>query len=143
MKIVIGSDHRGVRYKALVRQMLEAGGHEVQDVGANSDQSADYPDFAQPVARAVADGEADRGVLICSSGIGMSIAANRFRGVRATLCLNERMARTARAHNDSNVLCLGQDFVDEETLRKVVQTWLATPFEAGRHERRICKIDDI
>jgi len=143
MKIAIGSDHRGVRYKALVRQMLEAAGHEVQDVGTNSEQSADYPDYAQPVARAVAAGQADRGVLICASGIGMSIAANRFRGVRATLCLNERMARTARAHNDSNVLCLGQDFVDEEALGKIVQTWLTTPFEGGRHQRRVCKIDDV
>jgi len=113
----------------------------VQDFGPQGEESVDYPDYALAVARSVAAGENERGVLICATGIGMSMAANRVRGVRAALCMDERMARMSRAHNDSNVLCLGQDLLDEGTLRRVLETWLNTPFEGGRHLRRIRKLD--
>jgi ribose 5-phosphate isomerase B len=141
MKVAIGADHRGVRYKAIIKEQLEHLGHSVQDFGTNSEDSADYPDQAIPVARSVASDENDAGILICSSGIGMSIAANRIKGVRAALCLNEAMARAARSHNNSNVLCIGQDLVDEQTCRRIVEEWLRTKFEGGRHSRRLAKID--
>ena len=142
MRILIGADHRGVRHKAMIKEMLCERGHEVEDVGPDSEQSVDYPDYGLQVARGVAEGRADRGVLICGSGIGMSIVANRVRGVRATLCLNEQMARMARTHNNSNVLCLSQDLVDEDTTRRIVDLWLTTEFEGGRHSRRLDKIDE-
>ncbi len=141
MKVAVGSDHRGVRYKGLVKDMLQRMGHTVQDFGTQGEGPVDYPDFALPVARSVARGENERGILICSTGIGMSMTANRVRGVRAALCLNERMAAMSRTHNDSNVLCLGQDMIDEQTARRVVETWLATGFEGGRHVRRLAKLD--
>jgi len=141
MKLAIGSDHRGVRYKGIVKDLLEQMGHTVQDFGTQGEGPVDYPDFALPVARSVARGENDRGVLICSTGIGMSMTANRVRGVRAALCLNERMAMMSRKHNNSNVLCLGQDLMDEQALRRVVETWLNTEFEGGRHARRLAKLD--
>lgn len=141
MKIAIGSDHRGVRYKDMIRTLLEGHGHQVEDFGVHGEGPCDYPDYARRVAQAVAQGQFDRGILICGSGIGMSIAANRFRGVRATLCLSAGMAETARTHNDSNVLCLAQDLADETHTRRIVETWLTAPFEGGRHSRRLRKID--
>ena len=141
MKLAIGSDHRGVRYKALITQLLEAAGHTVQDFGTSGEDSVDYPDYALPVARSVASGESDRGVLICGTGLGVRMAANRVKGVRAALCLNESMAETSRSHNDSNVLCLGQDMIDEPTMRRIVDKWLTTEFQGGRHERRLRKMD--
>jgi ribose 5-phosphate isomerase B len=141
MRIAIGSDHRGTRYKKLIKERLTRLGHCVSDLGAHNEESTDYPDYAQAVARAVADGQCDRGVLICSSGIGMSIAANRFKGVRAALCLNAEMARISRFHNNSNVLCLGQDAAGEAEVNKIVDVWLSTGFEGGRHQRRIDKMD--
>ena len=141
MKVAIGADHRGVRYKAIIKEQLEQLGHSVQDFGTNGEDSVDYPDHAIPVARSVASAENDVGILICSSGIGMSIAANRIKGVRAALCMNEAMARVARMHNNSNVLCLGQDLLDEQTCRRIVEEWLRTEFEGGRHSRRLAKID--
>jgi len=143
MRLAIGSDHRGVRYRGIIKDLLERMGHVVQDFGADAPGSVDYPDYAFPVAQSVARGESDRGVLICATGIGMSMAANRVKGVRAALCLNEWMARMARLHNDSNVLCLGQDVIDEPTMRAVVRTWLSTEFEGGRHCRRLQKIDSM
>ncbi|MBS3763913.1 MAG: ribose 5-phosphate isomerase B [Planctomycetes bacterium] len=143
MKIAIGADHRGVKYKNMVKKILQQQGHHVNDFGTDSEVSTDYPDHAYPVACAVAEGEVDRGVLICASGIGMSIAANRFKGVRGTLCLSEKMAETARTHNNSNLLCLAQDLIDERTVRKIVDTWLTTDFEGGRHERRLNKVDEL
>ena len=141
MKIAIGSDHRGVQYKRMIKKLLEERGHEVRDFGAHDGRSCDYPDHALPVARAVSEGRLERGILICGSGIGMSIAANRFAGVRATLCLTSGMADTARTHNNSNVLCLAGDLTDEATIRRIVSTWLSTPFEGGRHLRRLKKIE--
>jgi ribose 5-phosphate isomerase B len=141
MKIAIGSDHRGVRYKRMIKALLEGHGHQVEDCGSDSEESCDYPDYARSVARGVAQGDYERGILICGSGIGMSIAANRFRGVRATLCLSAGMAETARTHNDSNVLCLAQDLTDETRTRRIVETWLEARFEGGRHSRRLSKID--
>lgn len=140
-KVWIGADHRGRKYKKLLKEMLVENGYVVEDAGTNSDSSVDYTDLAIPVAKAVRDGEADRGVLICASGIGMSIAANRFSGVRAALCLTTGMAETARRHNDSNVLCLAQDITDEREATAILQTWLNTDFDGGRHCRRIKKMD--
>jgi ribose 5-phosphate isomerase B len=125
----------------MIKKLLEGHGHQVEDCGAHGENSCDYPDYARRVACAVAEGRHDRGILICGSGIGMSIAANRHRGVRATLCLSPAMAETARTHNNSNVLCLAQDLADETRTRRIVQTWLRTSFEGGRHERRLRKID--
>ena len=141
MKLAIGADHRGVRYKKLIEEHLKSVGHPYVDFGTNTEESVDFPDLAVPVARSVAKGEAERGILICSSGIGMSIAANRFKGVRATLCMNERMAEAARSHNNSNLLCLGQDLIDEQTCLRIVDKWLATEFDGGRHSRRLGKIE--
>lgn len=141
MKIYIGADHRGLEYKNLLKKWLDEKGHETVDVGTDREESCDYPDYAFPVARAVADGDGDRGILICGSGIGMSIAANRVPGIRGTLCLTEGMARSARSHNNSNVLCVAQDLTDEETLRKILDIWLNTPFDGGRHKRRVSKLD--
>ena len=140
-RVAIGADHRGVRYKAIIRDQLERLGHSVQDFGTDSEDSVDYPDHAIPVARSVANGENDAGVLICATGIGMSIAANRQKGVRAALCLTEEMAQIARSHNNANVLCIGQDLVDEQTCRRIVEKWFTTGFDGGRHSRRLAKID--
>ncbi len=141
MKLAVGSDHRGVCYKALVKKLLQERGHAVQDFGTDGGDSVDYPDYALPVARSVARGENERGILICATGIGMSMAANRIKGVRAALCLTERMAEVARSHNNSNVLCIGQDLTDERTVHRIVEKWLATEFEGGRHARRLAKLD--
>ena len=141
MKIAVGSDHRGFPYKTIIKHMLEDRGHTIEDFGTDSEQSVDYPDYALPVARSVAEGRNERGVLVCGTGIGMSMAANRVPGVRATLCMNEQMAHMARTHNNSNVLCLGRDLIDEETMRRTVETWLDTEFEGGRHIRRVEKLD--
>jgi len=141
MKIALGADHRGVRYKGMIAGFLSQEGHVVEDFGTNSEESCDYPDYAFPVAQAVAGGRADRGILICSSGIGMSMAANRVRGIRAALCLNTAMARVSRAHNNANVLCMGQDMVSASVCLDIVREWLSTEFEGGRHSRRISKIE--
>lgn len=140
MKVAIASDHRGVRYKKIVEELLRERGHTVEDFGTHSEGPTDYPDFAFPVARSVSSGDNDAGVLICATGIGMSITANKVKDVRASLCWNETTARVARKHNDANVLCIGQDFIDEDTCRKIVTRWLDTSFEGGRHSRRIEKI---
>ena len=143
MKICVGADHRGTAYKELVKAILCERGHEIEDMGVYSDGPADFPDYAFNVAKAVQSGAADRGVLICASGIGMSMAANRFRGIRATLCLTPQMAVTARRHNDSNILCLGQDTVSEQEVRNILEAWLDTEFEGGRHERRLARLDCV
>ena len=142
MNVALGADHRGVRHKEWIKQWLEAHGHQVVDFGAEDEtESRDYPDFAFPVARAVAEGRCERGVLVCGSGIGMSMAANRVRGVRAALCVDRRMAEASRRHNNANVLCIGQDMTDAEATDAIVDTWFSTPFEGGRHERRVSKLD--
>jgi len=143
MKIAIGSDHAGFALKQALVAPLNNAGHEVLDLGTKGPDSVDYPDFAGAVARSVVSGEADRGILICGSGIGMSIAANRFPGIRAALCLDVETARLSRAHNDSNVLVLaGRKTADAEA-RSIVDTWLASEFEGGRHAQRIQKIEKL
>ena len=144
MKIAIGSDHRGFRCKQELIQHLAAADHQVLDLGpGDDDAAADYPDFAVQVARAVADGRVDRGILICGTGIGMSIAANKVHGIRAALCHDEVTAEISRKHNDSNVLCLAADMANPRTVGRMADVWLATPFEGGRHARRIGKVMDI
>ncbi len=140
MKIAVGSDHRGYRAKQRLVPALRQLGHEVEDAGPQSDESVDYPDFAFAVARAVGEGRAERGVLICGTGIGMCIAANKVHGVRAAPCHDPITAEMSRRHNDANVLCLSADLLGEELLDRMVRTWLETPFESGRHARRVEKI---
>lgn len=137
MKIAIGSDHAGFDYKEKVKAILEKLGHEVIDFGTDGSDSVDYSEFAIKVAREVASGKVDRGVAVCWTGNGMTIATNKIKGIRATLCLNNDMAELARAHNDSNVLTLAQKYIDENDLEDIVKTWLETEFDGGRHERRL------
>lgn len=141
MKIAIGSDHRGYTVKQRVASLLRQIEHEVRDAGVMSgEQSADYPDLAFDVAQAVGRGEAERGILICGTGIGMCIAANKVRGVRAACCHDLITAEMSRRHNDANILCLSADMLGEELIDRMIRTWLATEFEAGRHQRRVEKI---
>ena len=140
MKIAVGNDHRGVAAKNRVVAVLKALGHEVSDLGAASAQSVDYPDYAIPVAEAVAAGKADRGVLICATGHGMCIAANKVIGVRAANCRDLIDAEMSRLHNDANVMCLSADLISEDTMERMVKTWLGTKFEGNRHSRRVEKI---
>ena len=140
MRIALGSDHRGFPLKERLKQMLAGGGHEVFDEGCPGTESVDYPDFAFPVAERVAAGEADRGILVCGSGIGMSIAANKVKGVRAALCRTVDDARMTREHNDSNVLTLSERSMDDPEVERLVTVWLETAFQGDRHKRRIDKI---
>jgi ribose 5-phosphate isomerase B len=141
MKIGIGSDHAGYRYKELLKQALVARGHEVKDFGAHSEEPVDYPVFIRPVAEAVARGEHERGIVLGGSGNGEAIVANRVRGIRCVVAWSVDSARAGRAHNDSNVLSIGQRFVAEAELLPILDAWLTTPFEGGRHVRRIQLID--
>ncbi len=141
MRIAIGADHAGYTLKDHLRARLAEAGHELHDVGAHSEVSVDYPDFAAEVARAVAAGSAERGILVCGSGIGMAIAANRHRGVRAAACVDLYSARLCRQHNDANVLTLGSRIVAPPLAEAIVDLFLATPFEGGRHQRRVAKLD--
>ena len=143
MKVALGSDHAGLFLKDALCAELRAGGHEVTDHGANSPESTDYPDYAAAVARSVAAGEADRGVLVCSSGVGMSIAANKIKGVRAALGVDAVEVSLTRQHNDANVLTLGQKFTNPAQASTLVQIFLTTPFEGGRHQRRVDKISQL
>ena len=140
MKIAVCSDHRGFRGKECVRGMLLRAGHTVQDFGCNDGTSCDYTDFAIPAAQSIAGGANEAGIMICGTGIGMSITANKVAGVRAALCHDELTAELARKHNDANVLCLPADLVGEELIRRVIEVWFHTPFEGGRHQRRLAKI---
>jgi ribose 5-phosphate isomerase B len=140
MKIAIGADHAGFVLKQRLRAKLETEGHEVKDFGADGLESTDYPDYAEPVARAVAGGDADRGILICSTGIGMSIVANKVPGIRAALGTNPEEVRLIRGHNDANILTLGANFIAEADAAELVNIFLATEFEGGRHARRLDKI---
>lgn len=140
-KVAIGSDHAGFRYKGLIIEMLRAAGHEVTDMGTYSPESVDYPLFIRPVAEAVARGEFERGIVLGGSGNGEAIVANRVRGVRCTLCWNVESARLGRAHNNANVLSIGERMVSEDEMRAIVTTWFETPFDGGRHEKRIEEID--
>jgi ribose 5-phosphate isomerase B len=139
--IAIGSDHAGFRYKGLIVEMLRAAGHEVTDMGTNSEEAVDYPLFIRPVAEAVARGDYERGIVLGGSGNGEAIVANRVRGVRCTLCWNVESAKLGRAHNNANVLSIGERMVSETEMGEIVNTWLTTPFDGGRHQRRIDEID--
>lgn len=144
MKIAIASDHRGFEFKKRVISTLTHLGHKVTDFGTATDsESVDYPDYGIKAARAVGAGECDRGILICGTGIGMSLVANKVRGVRAAVCHNLYTVEMSRRHNDSNVLCIGADVVNEDILEQKVKLWLETPFEGGRHARRVGKIVDV
>jgi ribose 5-phosphate isomerase B len=140
MKIAIGSDHRGFALKEQIKSAFTPDNIEFSDFGTNSHDSTDYPDYALPVAKAVAKKQADKGILICSSGNGMLITANKVRGIRAALAMTPEMARLSRLHNDANILVLAADFVDLQLVPKIVKVWLETPFEGGRHDRRVGKI---
>ncbi|MFA5858051.1 MAG: ribose 5-phosphate isomerase B [Elusimicrobiota bacterium] len=140
MKIVIGTDHRGVAVKNELRKYLSTKGFDVTDAGTNSVESCDYPDYAFVVAEHVSKKLADRGVLVCGSGIGMSIAANKVDGIRAALCLTPLAAQRSVEHNNANVLVVSADFTSIEDMKKIVDTWFTAGFTGGRHERRINKI---
>lgn len=142
-RIAIGSDHAGYRYKGIIVEMLRADGHDVTDMGTHSDEAVDYPLYIRPVAEAVARGEYDRGIVLGGSGNGEAIVANRVRGIRCTLCWNVESAKLGRAHNDANVLSIGERMVSVDEMRAIVDTWLETPFDGGRHERRIREIDEV
>lgn len=139
--IAIGADHAGYALKALIADDLRAMGHAVLDLGTHSEASVDYPDFGHAVAHAVTSGEASRGILVCGSGIGISIAANRHAGIRCALCTSGLMARFAREHNDANVLALGSRIIGVEVARDCVREFLTTSYAAGRHAGRVSKLD--
>ena len=143
MRIALGADHRGFEVAAHLADLLMRLGHHVQTSHHFDGKSCDYPDVAYQVARAVADGNADRGILLCGSGIGMCIAANKVRGVRAALVHDEVGADMSRRHNNANVLCLPADMLGNRFIDRIVQTWLKTEFEGGRHARRVRKIAAI
>jgi ribose 5-phosphate isomerase B len=143
MKIAIGSDHAGFKLKESLKIFLGKKGHQVKDFGTFSMDSCDYPEFASKVAHAVAGGKCEKGILICFSGIGQSIVANRFPGVRAALCYNIECARLSREHNDANIIIFGAGFINRKTACKALNVWLATEFQGGRHLRRINKITKI
>jgi len=140
MKIAVGGDHRGYEAKELIKSILHRVGHEVIDFGTNESKSCDYPDFGIPVALHVARKQVDMGILVCGSGVGMSMTANKIRGIRAALCHDELTAKMSRTHNDANVLCLPAMLVNDPLITRIVETWLNTEFQGGRHTRRVQKI---
>ncbi|RAI11878.1 MAG: ribose 5-phosphate isomerase B [Candidatus Melainabacteria bacterium] len=142
MKIAIGSDHGGFEYKASIIKALQVKGYDVVDMGTYSPESCDYPIIAKKVARAVAKGDFEKGILVCGTGIGMSMAANKVKGIRAAVCGDTFSARATRAHNNANILCLGQRVVGEGLALDIVDIWLTTKFEGGRHERRVNMIEE-
>lgn len=141
-RIAVGSDHAGYRYKTIIVEMLQEAGHDVTDMGTYSEEPVDYPLFIRPVAESVARGDHERGIVLGGSGNGEAIVANRVRGVRCSLCWNVESAQLGRAHNDANVLSLGERMMSVDMMKEIVHTWLATPFDGGRHERRIRQIDE-
>jgi ribose 5-phosphate isomerase B len=140
MRIAIGSDHRGVAARQRLMGLLQRLGHEIIDCGSHGEDAVDYPDIAADVARRVSEGTVDRGILLCCTGVGMAIAANKLPGVRAATCHDEVTAEMSRRHNDLNVLCLSAEMIGPEVQDKLIQTWLTTQFEGGRHARRVAKI---
>lgn len=140
-KIVIGSDHGGFEYKEEIKKFLLEKGYKIIDVGTNSKESCDYPVFAKEAAQKIINGEADKGILICGTGIGMSITANKFKGIRAALCGDTFSARATRAHNNSNILCLGERVIGLGLAIDIINIWLNTEYEAGRHQKRIDMIE--
>jgi ribose 5-phosphate isomerase B len=143
MKIAVGSYHRGFKAKELVKTIVSQLGHECIDFGTLDSNPIDYPDPAYHAAKAVADKKADRAILACGTGIGMSISANKVKGIRAALCYDELSARISRHHNDANVMCISGELLGEILLRKMVEVWLSTDFAGGRHMRRVRKIQAI
>jgi ribose 5-phosphate isomerase B len=140
MRIALGNDHRAFELKNTITRFIESEGHTALNFGCDSADSVDYPDFAALVAGAIIKGKADCGILICSSGIGMSIAANKYSGIRAALCCSPEMATRSRQHNNANVLCLGSDMITAEAALQIVRNFISTDFEGGRHQRRLDKI---
>lgn len=143
MKIAIACDHGGLRFKKILLQYLQDKGYEMKDFGTYSEDSCDYPDFALPAAEAVASGKCDRGIVICSTGIGISIAANKVRGIRCAHCHDTYSAKYTRLHNDANMIAFGQKVIGEGLMLEIVDTFLTTEFEGGRHQRRVDKISAI
>ncbi len=143
MKIIIGSDHAGFELKTSLVKRLKAAGYEIEDVGTHNTESVDYPDFAAAVGRRVANQTDDLGILVCRTGLGMSIAANKIQGVRAAPVTSERLADLCREHNDANVLCLGADLVAAEQADSIVRSFVQARYEGGRHERRLRKVRDL
>ena len=141
MKISLGTDHAGFRYKEKIKTLLGSLGHDVEDFGTFSEDPVDYPLFIRPAAEAVARGECDRGIVFGGSGNGEAMVANKVHGVRCALCWNEETARLSRQHNNANVLSLGERVIPEDVALKIVRVWLETPFEGGRHERRLAELD--
>ena len=141
MKIAIASDHAGFVLKEEVKSFLKRKKYTVKDLGSYSEESVDYPDYAKKTARFVSSKKVSKGILICGSGIGMSIAANRFKGVRAAACESPYTAKMSRLHNDANILCLGARILPVKKALKLIEIWLSTKFEGGRHKRRIRKLD--
>jgi ribose 5-phosphate isomerase B len=141
VKIAIASDHAGYKYKTLLIEHLRARNHEVVDFGTSAAESVDYPDFIRPAAAAVAAAECERGIVLGGSGNGEAMAANRYRGVRCAVCWNEESARLARAHNDANMISLGERMMSEQVAKNIVDVWLTTAFEGGRHIGRLKKLD--
>ena len=140
-RIALAADHAGVDLKKVLAAELEQAGHQVQDLGTHESARCDYPDFAHALASVVASGEADKGVLVCGTGVGMSMAANRHEGVRAVVCSEPLSARMSRAHNDANVLCLGQRVIGVDTAREILRAFLSTDYEGGQHADRVAKIE--
>lgn len=144
MKIALAADHAGFSLKQKLRDALRAGGHEVTDLGTSTEESTDYPDYAAALSQQIVDGRAERGFLVCSTGVGMAIAANKIPGIRAALAVNDEEVRLTREHNDANVLTFGAKFTSEEQAAQMAQIFLETPFSAGaRHSRRIQKIAEL
>lgn len=143
MKYFIGADHAGIDIKAYVKELFEKKGHEVIDLGPNSKDRVDYPDFAAKVCKEVLANEGSKGILICGSGIGMSMAANKFDGIRAALCHNEYSAQMAREHNDANIICLGERVSGYGMVEAIIDAWDKASFEGGRHEGRVEKINKL
>ena len=143
MKYFIGTDHAGFEVKPFVIEYLKKRGIEVEDLGCYSNESVDYPDFAHKVAKAVLENPGSKGILICGSGIGMSLAANKHKGIRAALCHDYYTAEMARRHNDANILCFGARIVGKGEIESILEAWLTHEFEGGRHQRRVEKIDNF
>ena len=140
MKISIGNDHAGYIRKNVLLEYLNKVDHNIKDYGTDTVISVDYPDFVHPVAKDIIEGKADFGILLCGSGNGVAITANKYKEVRAALCWNKELANLARAHNNANILCIPSRFITEENLLDIVESFLKTPFEGGRHQRRVDKI---
>lgn len=143
LSISIGSDHRGHAQRKIVAEAIEAAGHQVDDQGSFTEESTDYPDIASVVAQRITSGESAMGILVCGTGIGMSIAANKVDGIRAALCHDVTTAELSRQHNNANVLCLAGNDFDPDQFKRIVTAWLSTDFEGGRHARRVDKIKDL